>query len=731
MKLKKITIIMGLILLLPLNIKALTADLDCGSNTNFHINSDVICKLFVNPEGSLISSFKADITYPNDITLIGIQSSWINSSTNNRIDMKMQTSTGNEGITNKTEIATLKFKTTTSYGDKQIKLSGGDLGQTVSIKEIHVISDNNKLKSLNVIGENIKFDKNVEEYVLKTNKDSIDIKAELDDTNARYEQNLGPRKVSLNYGEQTINIVVIAENNEKKTYTLKVTRQDNRSTNDNLSNIVVSFGELSPKFSKDVLNYTLEVPNNVESLTVTPTLEDKKAEFVSGYGPRTIDLKLGENIILIQTQAEKGNIKTYTIKVNRNDKAANNYLRSISLSKGTINFDKNIFEYKVNVDYNTKEFLISAIADEKTSSVEVVGDKELKVGENIYLIKVLAENKSERIYKIIVNRLEEGIVLSNNNYLANLSIKNHSIAFVKDKLNYDITLTNEETLDLKYDLEDEKAFVKIEGNNNLKNNSGNVLNEKEYRNYFKEATHIFTGVDYVKYFRDVCERENCEIEYVFTTNPLEILNYTKDVLVCNIHNRQRTKEILKNNGAKSVYGTDDILTESINGSGFNPKYGLLGSNMATDETLKLFPKDGEKLVYEIQEMLKEKTNKNIEVMVYGDGAFKDPVGKIWELADPVVSPFYTKGLEGTPNELKLKYLADNKYNSLNGEKLNKALTEEIKNKNKNLVGKNVSLGTTPRRYTDLLGSLADLTSGSGDKGTPVVLIQHYFDNYSD
>ena len=266
--------------------------------------------------------------------------------------------------------------------------------------------------------------------------------------------------------------------------------------------------------------------------------------------------------------------------------------------------------------------------------------------------------------------------------------------------------------------------------NNL-NPFTDVLNEKEYRNYFKEATHIFTGVDYVKYFRDVCERENCEIEYVFTTNPLEILNYTKDVLVCNIHNRQRTKEILKNNGAKSVYGTDDILTESINGSGFNPKYGLLGSNMATDETLKLFPKDGEKLVYEIQEMLKEKTNKNIEVMVYGDGAFKDPVGKIWELADPVVSPFYTKGLEGTPNELKLKYLADNKYNSLNGEKLNKALEKEIKNKNKNLVGKNVSLGTTPRRYTDLLGSLADLTSGSGDKGTPVVLIQHYFDNYSD
>lgn len=471
MKLKKITIIMGLILLLPLNIKALTADLDCGSNTNFHINSDVICKLFVNPEGSLISSFKADITYPNDITLIGIQSSWINSSTSNRIDMKMQTSTGNEGITNKTEIATLKFKTTTSYGDKQIKLSGGDLGQTVSIKEIHVISDNNKLKSLNVIGENIKFDKNVEEYVLKTNKDSIDIKAELDDTNARYEQNFGPREVSLNYGEQLINIIVIAESNEKNTYTLKVTRQDNRSTNDNLSNIVLSLGELSPKFSKDVLNYTVEVPNNASSLTITASLEDKKAEFVSGYGSRTVDLKLGENIILIQTQAEKGNTKTYTIKVNRNYKGDNNYLKSITLSSGTLNFGKDIFEYKINVDYNTKELLISAIAEEKTSTVEVVGNKELVVGENIYKIKVLAENKSERIYTIIVNRLEEGKTLSNNNYLANLSIKNHSIAFVKDKLTYDITLTNETSLDLKYDTEDEKAFVKVEGNSDLKNNS--------------------------------------------------------------------------------------------------------------------------------------------------------------------------------------------------------------------------------------------------------------------
>lgn len=469
MKLKRITIIVGLILLLPLNIKALTAKLVC-EDKKIYINSDVTCKLFINPEGSLISSFKADITYPNDIKLSGIQTSWIDSSTSNKIDMKMQTSTGNEGITSETEIATLKFKTTTSYGDKQIKLSGGDLS-SVDISSIHVISNENRLNSLNVIGENIKFDKNTNIYELTTTKEKINIQAELVDTNARYEQNFGPREVSLNYGEQLINIIVIAESNEKNTYTLKVTRQDNRSTNDNLSNIVLSLGELSPKFSKDVLNYTVEVPNNASSLTITASLEDKKAEFVSGYGSRTVDLKLGENIILIQTQAEKGNTKTYTIKVNRNYKGDNNYLKSITLSSGTLNFDKDIFEYKINVDYNTKELLISAIAEEKTSTVEVVGNKELVVGENIYKIKVLAENKSERIYTIIVNRLEEGKTLSNNNYLANLSIKNHSIAFVKDKLTYDITLTNETSLDLKYDTEDEKAFVKAEGNSDLKNNS--------------------------------------------------------------------------------------------------------------------------------------------------------------------------------------------------------------------------------------------------------------------
>lgn len=260
---------------------------------------------------------------------------------------------------------------------------------------------------------------------------------------------------------------------------------------------------------------------------------------------------------------------------------------------------------------------------------------------------------------------------------------------------------------------------------------GSIISESEYDRVFSSFKHPFTGINMVEFYREVIHNEGCEVEFIFSNQAKDILKYTSNVLTCDIHNRVKTKENIISSGGTNVYGLYEIMTKPINGSGYNPKYGLLGSNKSTEEKLKLFPKTGDKLVIDIQNRMYELTGKKIEVMVYGDGAFKDPVGKIWELADPVVSPFYTKGLEGTPNELKLKYLADNKYSSLNGEELNNALTEEIKNKNKNLVGENVSLGTTPRRYTDLLGSLADLTSGSGDKGTPVVLIQHYFDNYSD
>lgn len=258
-----------------------------------------------------------------------------------------------------------------------------------------------------------------------------------------------------------------------------------------------------------------------------------------------------------------------------------------------------------------------------------------------------------------------------------------------------------------------------------------IISEKEYMDKFGDFKHIFTGVNMVDFYRDLVKNENCEIEFVFANRPEVILNYTKNVIAADIHTRYKTKKKLLENGANKVLGLDDIMNQSIDGSGYNSKYGLLGSNRASEEKVKLFPDNGQELVLDIQAKLKEKTGKTIEVMVYGDGAFKDPIGKIWELADPVVSPFYTSGSEGSPNELKLKYLSDNKFSNLKGEELQEAIRKEIKEKDKNLKGKIETQGTTPRRYTDLIGSLCDLTSGSGDKGTPVVLVQNYFTNYAE
>ena len=257
-----------------------------------------------------------------------------------------------------------------------------------------------------------------------------------------------------------------------------------------------------------------------------------------------------------------------------------------------------------------------------------------------------------------------------------------------------------------------------------------VLTEAQYRELFGRVPHPFTGVDYIEFYSQLIRDCGAEVEIILSNNPKTILNYTDKVLTCDIHSRQRTKRILKKAGAKLVLGLDDIMTSSVDGSGYNPTYGLLGSNKATEETVKLFPKDCDEFVAKVATALKEKTGKNIEVMVYGDGAFKDPVGKIWELADPVVSPAYTPGLEGTPNEVKLKYLADNDFADLSGDALKEAISNYIRNKDDNLKGQMVSQGTTPRRLTDLIGSLADLTSGSGDKGTPIILVQGYFDNYT-
>ena len=258
-----------------------------------------------------------------------------------------------------------------------------------------------------------------------------------------------------------------------------------------------------------------------------------------------------------------------------------------------------------------------------------------------------------------------------------------------------------------------------------------VLTLERYRELFGENKHEFTGVDYVEYYSDIIKEAGAEVEIIFANNPRTILSYTDCVLTCDIHTRQRTKRILKENGAKVVCGLDDILTSSVNGGGFNTKYGLLGSNKSTEDQIKLFPNECQDLVEDIQAEILKLTGKHVEVMVYGDGAFKDPQGKIWELADPVVSPAFTAGLHGTPNELKLKYLADNDFKNLSGAELKEAISKSIKEKQSNLVGNMASQGTTPRQLTDLLGSLCDLTSGSGDKGTPIILIQGYFDNYTD
>ena len=257
-----------------------------------------------------------------------------------------------------------------------------------------------------------------------------------------------------------------------------------------------------------------------------------------------------------------------------------------------------------------------------------------------------------------------------------------------------------------------------------------VLDLEKYRELFGYKKHRFTGVDYVEFYSDLIREAGAEVEVVFANDPRVILNYTKNVINCDIHTRARTKRLLLAAGAERVYGMDEILNASVNGSGYNERYGLLGTNKATEDKVKLFPRDCQPLVDAIQAEILEKTGKHVEVMVYGDGAFKDPIGKIWELADPVVSPAYTAGLEGTPNELKLKYLADNDFAALSGEALREAIKSEIQKKDGSLVGQMVSEGTTPRRLTDLIGSLCDLTSGSGDKGTPIVYIQGYFDNYT-
>lgn len=388
---------------------------------------------------------------------------------------------------------------------------------------------------------------------------------------------------------------------------------------------------------------------------------------------------------------------------------------SIGVRTGVIKEGDNLAEITVNSVLNACEELNLAL---ENKDIIAITEAVVSISMGNYctvddIVKDLQSKVKTRHLGIVYP------ILSRNRFAVLLS----AFARAMDKITFVLSYPSDE---VGNDILDKEKL-----NNSKIPLSNYVMSESEYTELFGDFKHIFTGVNMVDFYRDICKKENCEVEFVFSNDPEVILDYTKDVLCADIHTRNTTKEKILAKEKVNVLTLADILNKSVDGSGYNSKYGLLGSNRATEEKVKLFPENGSAFVNKVKDLFKEKTNKDVEVMIYGDGAFKDPVGKIWELADPVVSPAYTEGLEGSPNEIKLKYLSDNKFSNLKGEELNEAIKTEIRKKESELKGSMVSQGTTPRRYTDLIGSLCDLTSGSGDKGTPVILIKNYFKNYSN
>ena len=388
---------------------------------------------------------------------------------------------------------------------------------------------------------------------------------------------------------------------------------------------------------------------------------------------------------------------------------------SIGVRTGVIKEGDNLAEITVNSVLNACEELNLSL---KNKDIIAITEAVVSISMGNYctvddIVKDLQSKVKTRHLGIVYP------ILSRNRFAVLLS----AFARAMDKITFVLSYPSDE---VGNDILDKEKL-----NNSKIPLSNYVMSESEYTELFGDFKHIFTGVNMVDFYRDICKKENCEVEFVFSNDPEVILDYTKDVLCADIHTRNTTKKKILAKEEVNVLTLADILNKSVDGSGYNSKYGLLGSNRATEEKVKLFPENGSAFVNKVKDLFKEKTNKDVEVMIYGDGAFKDPVGKIWELADPVVSPAYTEGLEGSPNEIKLKYLSDNKFSNLKGEELNEAIKTEIRKKESELKGSMVSQGTTPRRYTDLIGSLCDLTSGSGDKGTPVILIKNYFKNYSN
>lgn len=473
---KIMSIIIFLLSIFVIKVNAVTANLDCPS-TEYIVNDTFSCKVTITPAAEeLITSFSSDISFPtDDLTLTSITSNatnWISNS-NNSLNFTNNIYVEEEGLTEELLLATLNFKVkgSTTYGDKTISLSGGDLTTPVN-DSINIISTNNLLSNVTITGKSFSFNSNTNDYTIKgITSGTVNINATLADSRAHFDNNHGPGIYSLNYGSNTIQIIVISESGKSNVYTFKITRSDNRSSNNYLSKLSVSSGNLVPEFNKNTLVYDVSIPTTIDSLTIAASLENSKASFVSNYGPRLVNLTNGSNSILIQVKAENGDTKTYTINVTKSDKKSNNYLKSIKLSSGTIEFKKDTLEYKVSVLNEVEEMKITANVEDNSAKVQVIGNKNLVVGENIYTIQVVAENESIRTYTIVVTRKEAGEILSNNNYLKELLIKNYKIDFDKDVLNYNLTIKKDDRLTLSYKTADENATVKVVGNSDLKTNS--------------------------------------------------------------------------------------------------------------------------------------------------------------------------------------------------------------------------------------------------------------------
>lgn len=475
---KKIVFLIGLLMLGVVNVNALTGAFNCTPDTGI-INDAITCQVTITPqEEELITSFRTNIDFPSaDFELVSIipATNWVSSSTTS-IDLTNPTYEEEQGLTEQLMIATLNFKikSTTTYDVKTISLNGTDLSSVIN-DTVHIKSTNNLLSSLTVVGKDFSFNPNTKTYNISNYTGSTaTVRATLADSRAHFDNTHKPKIYELNYGNNAIQIVVISENGTSNVYTININRVDDRSNNNNLSTLGISVGTLNPSFSKNNLVYDVAVPASIENVTISASLENNKATFVNGYGPRAVKLQTGANSVLIQVKAENGEIKTYTVNITRSDKKSNNYLKSVKLTNGKIDFKKETLEYKLNVEYETAEMEITAVAEDSSAKVQVIGNKDLKVGENNFEIKVTAENESVRSYKLVVTRLEEGIVLSTNNYLKELVIKGYNIFFDKDVLEYNIKIKDDNKLTMSYIPEDETATVKVVGNSDLK--SGSKIN---------------------------------------------------------------------------------------------------------------------------------------------------------------------------------------------------------------------------------------------------------------